>query len=61
MVGWGVYGRVNRELFGFGLVVLGEFMWLFVHDAYCICIPVCVGCPRFYTKARLLICKNFDV
>ena len=24
-------------------------------------IPVYVGCPRFYTKARLLICKNFDV
>ena len=61
MVGWGVYGRVNCELFGFDLVVLGEFMWLFIHDVIVFVIPVYVGCPRFYTKARLLICKNFDV
>ena len=46
MVGWGVYGRVNRELFGFGLVVLGEFMWLFVHDVYSICYTRLCWLPK---------------
>lgn len=39
MVGWGVYGGVNYEIFGFGwvyLACLGESFWLFVHDVYCI-------------------------